>query len=278
MDNLDSELFSHYIIKNYDITSETVSIVMTSCNRSNQTYFTLQSMLKSKCKDIHIIIVDDSDNDPLSIDRLKDFPYYIDLIVIKRENKNWVNPVVNYNIGFKFIKGSKVVIQNAEVCHIGDPLNFINTSMVKDFYYVFDVKASLNFRTNQKIYNSNLNDIEIYNKKFFKMWYHHHKHNNTNYHFFTAFTKETFEKIKEFSYDYTLGRDYDDNDFLLKIISQNIIITNIKSEENLMGGIHLFHTCSENKEKITPWNKNIFEEKENFWNKDKIYLDFYKNG
>ena len=70
VNKLDSSLFNHYIINNCEINNNAVSIVMTASNRSKQTYFTLQSMLKSKCKNIQIIIVDDSDIDPININIL----------------------------------------------------------------------------------------------------------------------------------------------------------------------------------------------------------------
>jgi glycosyltransferase involved in cell wall biosynthesis len=93
---------------------------MTACNRSKQTYFTLQTIQNSSHKAIQIILVDDSDSDPIAKEELEKYPFYIDFISIKMQNKKWVNPVVNYNIGFEYIRGSKVVIQNAEVCHVGD--------------------------------------------------------------------------------------------------------------------------------------------------------------
>jgi hypothetical protein len=155
VDSMDSSLFDHYVVSNSDISEETISVVMTSSNRSKQTYFTLDSMLKNNFKKIHIILVDDSDVDPIEFEVLKTYPYYIDFIVINKKNKNWVNPCVNYNIGFKFIKGEKVVIQNAEVCHVGHVLDFINKNMKPNTYNVFDVKAVSSYENNEKIYTKN---------------------------------------------------------------------------------------------------------------------------
>jgi len=280
VDNLDSSLFEHHIINNYEINENTISIVMTSSNRSKQTYFTLKSMLKSKCKNIHIILVDDSTCDPINLNILNSFPYYIDFISIKRENKNWVNPCVNYNIGFKFIKGNKVVIQNAEVCYVGDPLDFINNSMNDNSYYVFDVKAVSNYKNNEIIYQNecDLASIDIYNKDIYLLWYQHSIHHNRNYHFFVACNIETFKNIDSFSYDYTLGNSFDDDDFLLKIISQKINIINVKSEEYFCGGIHLFHTLFGDSEyKHTIYNKDIFDLKNANFKKNNNYIDFFDN-
>jgi hypothetical protein len=280
VDRLDNSLFIHFIINNYEITEDAISIVMTASNRSKQTYFTLQNMLRSICKNIHIILVDDSDIDPIDINTLKTFPYYIDFISIKRENKSWVNPVVNYNIGFKFIKGNKVVIQNAEVCYVGDPLNLIYNSMENDNYYVFDVRASNSYIDNEEIYKNDLDSIDIYEKTYIKYycWYQHYEIRNEKFHFFTAMTTTTFNKINEFSYDYSLGVEYDDNDFVLKIISQNITICNIEYDIKLMGGIHLYHQLSaEGYCKNKVGNGNIFDYKKNIWEKQNKYISIFDN-
>ena len=224
VNSLDNSLFSHNLIENHAITENTISIVMLSSNRSKQTYFTLNTLKKSSFKDIQLIIVDDSSVDPINSDILKTYPFYIDLININRSNKDWHNPLVNYNIGFKFIKGSKVIIQSAEVCHIGDVLNFIDKNVVDDNYYVFDVKSSLNYDTNETIYNfpsDYLNNTDLYSKEeLFYSWY-QGGGRVTNYHFFTSLTKTTFDSIHDFIYDFAMGVSYDDDDFILKIKSKN---------------------------------------------------------
>lgn len=274
VNNMDRSLFEHHTINNYELSSGATTIVMTSSNRSKQTYFTLQSMLKSKCKNIQIILVDDSDCDPINVNILKNYPYYIDFISIKRENKNWINPVINYNIGFKFIKGDNIVIQNAEVSHVGDPLLFISSKMKEFNYYVFDVIAVSSLENNEEIYKSDITNIDIYNKPYFSIWYQHINYNNRNLHFFTAIKRETFNLIKEFSYDYTLGTEYDDDDFLLKIISNNINIINIPNYTYNVGGIHLCHIQSQ-----FSWglgalsNQHIFNYKKLYYENEKKYIN-----
>lgn len=275
VDSRDPSMFDHYVVNNCDITPDTVTIVMTASNRSKQTYFTLQSMLKSKCKNLQIILVDDSTDDPININILKNYPYYIDLIVINRETKDWANPCVNYNIGFQFIQGRIVVIQNAEVCHIRDPLSHIHDNIKDDEYFVFDVITSSNFETNEEIYKSDLTDIFICNKPFFSQWYQHSVHNNRNLHFFTAMTRKTFSKVKEFSYDYSIAIDYDDPDFLLKIISRNINIVNVPVDIYHICGIHLYHGISYN-----TWgqglknNESVYNFKKDEFDKTQTYIEF----
>jgi len=145
VESLDNSLFNHYNIPNIPIYDDTISIVMTSSNRSKQVYYTLKTIEKCSFKHVHVIIVDDSDIDPIKKEELEKYAYHIDLVYIRTENKNWINPVVNYNIGFKFIKGSRVVIQNAEVCYIGDILGWISQNVSDNNYYSFDVKAINSF-------------------------------------------------------------------------------------------------------------------------------------
>lgn len=275
VESRDPSMFEHYVVNNYDITPDAITVVMTASNRSKQTYFTLQSMLKSRCKNLQIILVDDSTDDPININILKNYPYYIDLIVVNRKNKDWVNPCVNYNIGFQFIQGRIVVIQNAEVCHVRDPLSRIHDNLKDDEYFVFDVIAASNYGSNDEIYNSDLTDIYIYNKPLYKDWYQHSEYNNRNLHFFTAITRDTFSKINEFSYDYSIAIDYDDNDFVLKILSQKINIVNVPAGTYSVGGIHLYHGIS-----YHTWgqglktNEHVYNFKKYEFDKTQTYIEF----
>jgi hypothetical protein len=274
VDRLDNSLFIHYNYPNIPIYDDTISIVMTSSNRSRQVYYTLKTIKKCSFKNIHVIIVDDSDIDPIKKEELEKYPYHIDLVYIRTENKNWINPVINYNIGFKFIKGSRVVIQNAEVCYVGDILGWISKNVSDNNYYSFDVKAINSFENNEVIYNTNNLMNNIYLKdNLFSMWY-HGRNNITNYHFLTAMTRNTFELVKNFSYDYTFGVDYDDNDFLLKIKSKQINIVNLFHDEYFLGGIHLYHTSSYLKWVNIISNSEIFNKKLNHYNNLNEYIEF----
>lgn len=274
----DTTLYSHFCIENGTIDKNTISIVMTSSNRSKQTYFTLKTISNSVNKNVQVIIVDDSDGDPIDTDILKNYPFTIDFIKINKANKCWHNPLVNYNIGFRFIKGGKVVIQNAEVCHVGDVLQFININICEENkYYVFDVNASKDFETNEQIYNSDINTIQIYSKNLFDHWY-QSANNNRNLHFLTALTKSTFDKISCFNYDYAMGSWYDDDDFLLKITATNIDIVNIFHDKHNVGGIHLYHGFSSNIwDQCVEKNQNLFNTKRIIYQKYGIYVDATEN-
>jgi hypothetical protein len=271
VENLDSSLFEHIVI-NVSPISPAVSIVMTSSNRSKQTYFTLDTFKNSSCKNIHVVIVDDSTDDPIQKNILEKYPFNIDLIIINRTNKKWHNPLVNYNIGFKFVKGANVIIQNAEVCHVGDVINFVNEYTLDNNYYVFDVNATNSFVSNEQIYKMDTSTIDIYNNpELFDTWY-QSRTKNRFFHFLTGMRRNTFDLICNFSYDCTMGTMFDDNDFVLKILSKNINIVNIFHDTNKIGGIHLFHQLA-----INSWDKQKENNDVIFINKKYIFdtINYY---
>ncbi len=277
IDTLDNTLFNHNIIQNREITPNTISIVMTASNRSKQTYFTLQSIMNSGWPDIHIILVDDSTHDPITVDNLQQFPFYIDFININRTNKCWHNPVVNYNLGFKFIKGKYLIVQNAEVAHVGQICADIVNNIKDNNYFVYDVVASSNYESNEKIYQLNLNyDNTVNRADLYLMWYQGRGHRCLNLHFLTAMTTKTFmDLVQGFSYDYTFGSDFDDDDFLLKIRAAGIQIVNRFHDIHKMHGIHLYHGTSRTWNVNVPHNEPIFKVKKLIYNRTGSYFSFY---
>jgi hypothetical protein len=84
-------------------------------------------------------------------------------------------------------------------------------------------------------------------------------------------TIETFNKIKNFSYDYTMGIAYDDDDFVLKIIANKINIKNLFHNEYYFGGIHLWHNSSVKKNVES--NISIFTKKNIYYKNNKEYIE-----
>jgi UDP-N-acetylglucosamine 2-epimerase len=270
--------YDHHIVNEYKLSKDTISIVMTACNRSKQTYYSLESFARSSFKSIQVIIVDDSDTDPIRIEELTRYPFYINFIKINKSKKDWSNPCVNYNIGFEFVKGNQVVIQNAEVCHVGDVLQYIHTNVDLNSYYVFDVIASYDYTTNETIYNKDKLDISMFHENLWSSWYQKTNINNNKYHFLTAMNINVFKNIGGFSYDYAFGNAYDDNDFVLKITSLDIPIITVDNQIANCGGAHLFHGLSENQwAKALPMNDKLFDLKKNYYQKTSMYIDISEN-
>lgn len=271
----DPTYVKYIMINNNDITDKTISIVMTSHERSAQVYYTLDTIQKCTYKDVQVIVVDDSVRDPVDINRLSQYNFTIELLRINRERKCWSNPCVNYNIGFEFIRGGKVIIQNSEVCYIGDVLSYVNHTAIDNKYYVFDVKASRNHDTNNTIYKKAVLTTDIYNEDIWDSWYQHYIHRNVNYHFLCGMTRATFDKFGGFSYDYAFGSCFDDNDLLIKINHQGIQITNVYHDIFNVGGIHLFHgyNMPDKRAYDSPQNNILFEKKQKYTDTFHTYLE-----
>jgi hypothetical protein len=275
--NGNSKYYKHTFINNYNIDENAISVVMTASNRSNQVYYTLFTFLDSNYKNIHVILVDDSSTDPVSIDILKKFPFAIDFIEIIREEKFWINPCVNYNIGFQYIKGSKIIIQNSEVCHVGDVLSYVNNKLKENTYFAFDVKACSGYSSNDYLYNIHTPlTIDIYNVNIFSKWYQHTEHINRQLHFLTACSRNTFNKFKGFSLDYAFSADYDDDDLAVIVKCNNIEMVSIAHETENVGGIHLYHTLAHSAWTNRTSNLTIYQTKLNYVKNYNKYLEISK--
>ena len=262
---LDSKYMRHVYIDNRPITDSTISVIMTSSNRSKQVYYTLFTFLHSTFKDIHIVLVDDSDRDPVLVEILKKYPFAIDFVQINRATKFWINPCVNYNIAFQYRKGNKIILQNSEVCHVGDVLSYVNTTVNDNQYLVFDVKACAGYASNDILYE--LHDpltTDIYTAGLFSQWYQHARTGNRQLHFLVAFTASTFEKFKGFSLDYAFSADFDDDDLLLLVKSKGIQVQSIEHEVANIGGIHLYHTLAGIAWANRTSNESLFHKKKEF--------------
>ena len=65
VESKDQTYYNYKIINEKPITDSTISIIMTSHERSQQVYFTLETINMCSSKDLQIIIVDDSSQDPV---------------------------------------------------------------------------------------------------------------------------------------------------------------------------------------------------------------------
>lgn len=241
IDTIDENYITTTVINKKELDTNTISIVMTACNRSIQTYFTIDTISKSIYKNVQIILIDDSINDFVSVEKLEQYDIHIELIHVK--NKFWLNPCVNYNIGFKHIKGGIVIIQNAEVCHIGDVLNYVGNNINDGEYHAFNVYALNSINENKLLYEMNNTSYDNHQKiiQIRGTWYQHHIRRNTYFHFLVALRKKTLDKIGGFDIDYAYGNSWDDDALVFRIIKNNIKLINVT---NVGMGIHQWHPQS----------------------------------
>lgn len=274
VENFDAEFINHKTINPKTLDNQTITIVMTTYNRPKQTHFTLKKISESEYKNIQIIIVDDYIEEQYSIEDLEKYNLHIDYVRIS--NKFWVNPCVNYNIGFKLIKGGKIIIQNAEVCHVGDVIDFINKNLKDNEYYVFDVLSISSLENNEILYKEKLTYDKIPEiTKYCNGWFQHTSYSNRNFHFLTAITANTFKLIEGFDYDFCVGTSWDDNEFVFRIKKNNIPIKNIKNDVSQIMGIHQWHapTPSTYHSQGKFDNQPLLQLKQSYYELNKKFLD-----
>lgn len=242
-----------------------ISIVMTTHDRVTQTLFTLDTIEKySKDRNIQVILIDDS-KELIDKSILDKYSFLISYVTLQA--KSWTNPCVNYAIGFNVIQYDNVIIQNAEVCHIGDVIGYVMDNLQNNQYLVFDVACTPDITYNEPLYNLDSHDymttyMHVLQNNY--NWYQHHLELNKKYHFMTAIKKVDLKRIGGFDYDYAFGACFDDTDFIYQIENQyKLDIKLVKHYKSRVMGIHLFHEKSSDNNAYTTdhmlINKYLFQ-------------------
>lgn len=130
--DLSGAVFEDPTKKHVDVPTVGVSIVLASYNRLPQLRVTLDSFEKSAHNNFEVIIVDDASSEEHRVQgaiALGAYKYPIKIVTINEAEKTWRNPGPAYNIGFRYATKEIVMIQNAEVAHIGDVISFVARNM-----------------------------------------------------------------------------------------------------------------------------------------------------
>jgi GT2 family glycosyltransferase len=176
-----------------------ISIVMAYYNRRRQFIQTLESILKySMQKDIELIVVDDASKESERLEDIVSFISWVKLIRLEPEYKSWTNPCIAYNVGFKEVKGNKVIIQNPECVHVGNILEYVENNLTDENYLTFSCLA-------------------VNENGTWKGWYNHPTIKPTNLHFCSAITKKNLDLLGGFDERFAHGLAYDDNEFLYRV-------------------------------------------------------------
>jgi len=209
-----------------------ISIVIAHYNRLCLLRHTLKTISSTKHTLYEIIVVDDfsnNENNPSSL--VDEFPNLKVFMMEKiTKDKNYVNPCIVYNVGFKLSNGDKIIIQNPECCHEGDVLSYVENNLFNHNYLTFNCYASsksdLELLHNQK----NINFLEI-GGGFDQggCWYNHHSLNPTGYHFTSAISRKNLIELNGFDERYAHGLGYDDNEFLQRIKHKGLKIDHIQT-------------------------------------------------
>jgi glycosyltransferase involved in cell wall biosynthesis len=267
-----------------------VSIVMAYINRKEQLMHTIKTIINSMYKNIELIIVNDFSDKDQSIDMIeeqyKDKIQFIKIINIKKEEKTWINPCIPYNIGIKQATGDIIILQNPEVCHVGDCISYVVKNLKKNSWLTLNCYGLGNFDHNNIVYNIYENNYKVYD--YIKLlsdnsnsriggnsalgdgnvqgWL-NHPNFFTAYHYFGAIYKtDLFDKMNGgFDEDYKDGINLDDIDFVKRLIYNKIQIVGNYFHKDVPFTIHLYHTKApsivDNPKEKHDINKKIFDKK-----------------
>lgn len=193
-----------------------ISIVMAYYNRLIQLEFTLQTLTKSLHKNFEVVIVDDYSNKENSLNHIQDkFPtLQINLLEMEKISKvkNYVGPSIPYNVGFRHSKGSSIIIQNPECCHMGDIVSYVEKNLTDENYLSFHCFAT-GKRELDSLHSTGVFAID----KSKGRWYNHKIHRPASYHFTTAITRKNLADLNGFDERYAIGLNYDDDEFIERI-------------------------------------------------------------
>ncbi len=177
--------------KNIDI-----SIVMAYHNRKDQTLITLKSISSSEIKNFEVIIIDDGSDEEHDIKSyIKEFNFKIKLVKINKKEKQWLNPCVPYNIGLKMASGKIIIIQNPEVCHVGDIMKYVYNNIKNGTYLTFSVYSSPSFDHNKIFESIDKNNLNEVHTNFID------KINYENYKFDYEYYKNKYNDISNLEYN-----------------------------------------------------------------------------
>jgi hypothetical protein len=272
---LDSTYIDHTRI-NGDISPILTIVMTTTPKRKQQTLFTLKTIKRSTIsKQLQVVVVEDSTTGKyIEKEKLEDFGLFIDHVKIK--NKFWVNPCVNYNIGFKSALSERIIIQNGEVCHVGDICLKASKDTAPGKYLVFDVIALQREQSNTALHLRDIGPFcklkSNFNPRTTK-WYQHHKHRNANLHFLTSISSQDLKEIGGgFDLDYSMATCFDDPAFINQLKSIKIQFVNVPESNYSLMGIHQWHGPENPKMILTNvQNQHLLIAKEEYQNKHNKY-------
>jgi glycosyltransferase involved in cell wall biosynthesis len=241
-----------------------ISIVMAYFNRREQLINTIKSIEKSNYKNIEVIIVDDCSNED---EKVKYFineinkNIFVKLITIDNKDEKIVNPCVAYNIGFKHATGDIIVIQNPEIMHVYDCLQYVannleHNNLEHNEWLTLNCYGSPGFQYNEILYAKTDDELfSLVDESNSKIggnsircddvggWLNHHSNHFVAYHYFGAIHKrDLFIKMGGgFADVFKHGIGGDDDEFIKRLIYNKFNFKINKFGKNEPFAIHQFH-------------------------------------
>lgn len=231
----------------------TVSIIMTYHNRPDQlrqTLISFQAFYGVNLPDIQVVIVDDGSSPHQKAKPIvEQLGISASVIEISSKEKNWTNPCIPFNMGFRVAEGEIVVIQNAECVHLDNILNTVRSQLNDSNYLVFPAYSTTQEELHQILrlhevpefkphnwYSSVLQRIQPLKSD---RWYHHPQYNPTWYHFCSAITRKNLMQLGGFNEAFAQGYCFEDNEFVFRIRKSGLKFPLIHENQGWVA--HLWH-------------------------------------
>lgn len=241
------------------------TIVMAYYNRRTQLIKTLESINKQNTTNLDIIVVDDVSDDIHKIDDINElFPKLdINVIVIEKKDKNWINPCIPFNIGIRKATGDIIMLQNPECMHVGNVIETIRNK-ITDKNYLCVQTYSFNKELTEKL------DIDISVSDLYRLpqnasgdsftlgWYNHKIYRDVFYHFCSAIKKSNMDRLNGFDESFKDGIGWDDAEFIHRI-------KKLPLQPIMIDGVSVIHQYHDNfnENSNSRLNKSLYNKKIN---------------
>ena len=245
-----------------------ISVVIAAYNRKAQLPVTLKSLSESEHPNFEVIIVDDaSDEDQAVKDFIipSEYDFDVKVITVSEQEKTWVNPSVAYNIGIRYATKEVILLQNAEVMHVGDILTFTAENIQPRDWLTFNCYG-LNSKTTEAVYRGQKirsDDVLKLSQRIggnsvarddVEGWLNHFERHFVAYHYCGAIFREDLMRDLDGgfskSFENLIGGDDDHFVKLLIHLKYNFKISAFNASSPFT--IHLHHEKSEN---VKQWSK-----------------------
>lgn len=193
-------------------------------NRLSLLAHTLKTISQTTCNDFEVIVVDDYSDPQHSPHALASQYSFVKVINMSDEiaPRNYINPCVVYNTGFKYASGDKIIIQNPECCHVGDVLSFVSSNLTNNNYLTFHCFAADTYSTNRL--HTTTEPVQMSGG-----WYNHVNYRPVGYHFCSAITRQSLNQLNGFDERYRDGFCYDDDEFFHRVKLSGLAVRFVES-------------------------------------------------
>jgi len=253
-----------------------VSIVIAYFNRKCQLIAALESIKNTKYGNFEIIIVDDGSEPSEAVDTfIDDVKGDLDVrvVTISPQEKTWVNSSIPYNLGIRYAEGSIVMLQNAEVAHIGDCVSFVAKNLQRKDWLTFNCYGLPNLSSSGDLASLDW-DLDLCHAAISKKpsnvggnsvaredpsgWLNHYERHFVAYHYCGAIFRDDLLRHLDGGFDETFANFVggDDDEFVKRLIHKEFVFKISKFEPNAPFVVHQFH---EKTKSVQSWDAQKYQ-------------------